>query len=106
MLASSFRRVILVDADTVFIKDPRLLLNEPNFREHGSVFWHDRMQNTRRPDDDYEYTEELLELAKARYLDKIKTTLDGEWFKRHTVDEQERYKPPMNIIMLITVEWC
>ena len=102
MLASSFRKAMLIDADTVFLQDPRLLLDEPNFREHGSVFWHDRVQGPGR-DDHYEYTVELLDLAKARHLDKVKTTLDGEWFNRHTGDEQERYTPPLN--MLITVEW-
>lgn len=64
ILASSFKTVILAEADTVFLQDPRILLDEPSFEEYGSIFWHDRIFAPR----DYEtyiWADKLLETAKS-----------------------------------------
>ncbi|KAL9084160.1 MAG: hypothetical protein Q9165_008208 [Trypethelium subeluteriae] len=42
-LASSFRDVILLDADAVFLQDPALLLEDPSFQATGALFFHDRL---------------------------------------------------------------
>jgi len=42
ILASSFKTVVLADADTTFLRDPRILLNETGFLGYGSLFWHNR----------------------------------------------------------------
>ncbi|KAJ3090340.1 hypothetical protein HK100_007475 [Physocladia obscura] len=42
MLASKFRRVIILDADTLFFEDPRVILKSSGFVKYGQVFYHDR----------------------------------------------------------------
>lgn len=43
MLASRFRRVILADADTIFLRAPdQVFVTEPGLAETGTFFWHDR----------------------------------------------------------------
>jgi hypothetical protein len=41
-LASRFRHVLLLDADNVPTLDPSFLLETPQYREHGALFWPDR----------------------------------------------------------------
>lgn len=88
MLASSFNTVILADADTVFLQDPRVILNEPSMRESGSIFWHDRVIKPAKPAA-YDVLEELLELSKAKGMERVKQE-SAPWFNRQTRDEQER----------------
>jgi len=89
MLTSSFKTVILADADTVFLQDPRVLLAEPSMREFGSIFWHDRVLKAAKPET-YDVLDELLEVSKAKNLDRVKQE-GAPWFQRRTRDEQERY---------------
>lgn len=43
MLASRFQKVILLDADTVFLQNPdHIFETEPGLAETGTLFWHDR----------------------------------------------------------------
>lgn len=43
MLASRFRRVIMADADAIFLRAPdQLFKTEPGLVETGTFFWHDR----------------------------------------------------------------
>lgn len=42
ILASKFSQVILMDADTIFMKDPELLFDEDAFKTIGSIFYKDR----------------------------------------------------------------
>ncbi|KAI9846843.1 MAG: hypothetical protein M1838_001118 [Thelocarpon superellum] len=43
MLASRFRKVMLVDADVVFLQNPdRTFETQPGLVETGTLFWHDR----------------------------------------------------------------
>ncbi|KAI8609076.1 alpha-mannosyltransferase, partial [Chytriomyces sp. MP71] len=42
LVASSFRYPILLDADVLFMKDPRLVTESPHFAEYGQVFYTDR----------------------------------------------------------------
>ena len=43
MLASRFRKVILADADTIFLRAPdQVFSTEPGLVETGTLFWHDR----------------------------------------------------------------
>ena len=43
MLASRFKKVIVLDADAVFLRAPDGLFDEePGLRETGTLFWHDR----------------------------------------------------------------
>lgn len=87
VLASSFKQVILSDADTIFLQDPRILLNETNLHRYGSLFWHDR---TLMPasDETYAWADELLASAKAKYMDRVR---DAGWFRHWTYYEMERY---------------
>jgi len=87
ILASSFKTAILADADTVFLQDPQIILDEPTFKEYGSIFWHDRAL-TPAPQDTYKWADELLEAAKAKNMDKVR---NSGWFKHQTFYEMERY---------------
>ena len=87
ILASSFKTVILSDADTIFLQDPQTILDEVSFQEFGSIFWHDRILNP-ASEATYKWADELLETAKARNLDKSEA--DG-WFNKQTYYEMERY---------------
>lgn len=89
MLASSFKKVILSDADTIFLQDPRVLLNEPTFQEYGSIFWHDRILEIAK-DDIYDWADEMIAKSKVKNLDRIKEENPG-WFSRSTWYELERY---------------
>ncbi|KAF4975160.1 hypothetical protein FZEAL_8015 [Fusarium zealandicum] len=42
-LASRFEKVILLDADAVFIQDPQQLLRQDQFLETGALLFHDRL---------------------------------------------------------------
>jgi alpha 1,3-mannosyltransferase len=43
MLLSSFREVILIDADVLFFVDPALLLSDPEYLRLGALFFRDRL---------------------------------------------------------------
>ena len=45
MLVSSFEKVILVDADAVFIQAPEVLFKSSGYQETGTYFFHDRLLN-------------------------------------------------------------
>ena len=89
MLASSFKHVILSDADTIFLRDPRVLLHEPTYQHYGSVFWHDRILDPAK-EEIYDWADEILARAKVKGLDKAKEENAG-WFSRQTWYELERY---------------
>ncbi|KAJ3013491.1 UNVERIFIED_CONTAM: hypothetical protein HDU68_000649, partial [Siphonaria sp. JEL0065] len=42
ILASSFQQVLFMDADVLFIKDPREVLKSPLYKKNGHLFYHDR----------------------------------------------------------------
>ncbi|KAM5355084.1 hypothetical protein ACJ41O_001730 [Fusarium nematophilum] len=42
-LASGFKKVILLDADAVFLQDPQQLLLQDRFRDNGALLFHDRL---------------------------------------------------------------
>lgn len=43
MLASRFRKVIMADADTIFLQAPdQVFVTDPGLVETGTLFWHDR----------------------------------------------------------------
>ena len=42
LLAAPFEEVIIADADTVFLQNPALLLEDEGYREHGVLLFHDR----------------------------------------------------------------
>ncbi|KAJ3399256.1 hypothetical protein HDU80_008120 [Chytriomyces hyalinus] len=43
LLGSRFRKVIIVDADALFLQDPRVIFNQSEiFKQHGQMFYHDR----------------------------------------------------------------
>jgi len=85
-LASSFQTVILTDADTMFLLDPSVVVNEATLKEVGSIFWHDRLLAP-APDETYTWVDELLESAKGKYLDRVR---DSGWFRHQTFYEMER----------------
>ena len=95
ILASSFKKVILADADTIFLQDPQKILDEVNFQEFGSIFWHDRILSP-ASEETYKWADELLETAKAKNRDKLQA--DG-WFNRKTFYEMERYFLSRMILM-------
>ncbi|KAJ3230556.1 hypothetical protein HDU81_004433 [Chytriomyces hyalinus] len=43
LLGSRFRKVIIMDADALFLQDPRVIFNHSAiFKQHGQMFYHDR----------------------------------------------------------------
>jgi Mannosyltransferase putative len=86
LLASSFKTAILTDADTIFLQDPRIILEEPKYKEFGSVFWHDRMLS-QFSDDTAHWADELLEAAKAKHMDRVRS---AGWFTWRNYYEMER----------------
>ena len=101
ILASSFKRVILADADTIFLQDPRVLLNEPAFSEYGAIFWHDRLLAPAK-EETYKWADELLETAKAKGLDKYQ---DAGWFRHQTFYEMERCNATFGNVLIVVVQW-
>lgn len=95
ILASSFKTVILADADTIFLQDPRKILDDVNFQESGSLFWHDRILGPASAAT-YKWVDELLETAKAKNRDKLQA--EG-WFNKTTYYEMERY-PVSRVILM------
>jgi alpha 1,3-mannosyltransferase len=43
MLLSSFREVILIDADVLFFVDPTLLFSDPEYLRLGALFFRNRL---------------------------------------------------------------
>ena len=87
ILASSFKRVILSDADAVFLQDPSLLLQEPGFMKTGALFYRDRVLEAAE-EDVYNWVDNILEEVNATRLDEVKK--DSAWFARKTKYEMER----------------
>ena len=87
ILASSFKTAILADADTVFLQDPSIILDEPMYHEYGSIFWHDRTLAP-APEETYKWADELLEASKAKNMDRVR---NAGWFRHETFYEMERY---------------
>jgi hypothetical protein len=86
ILASSFKTAILADADTIFLQDPRVLLQEYTFIQYGSLFWHDRLLRP-APDETYKWVDEILENVKAKHMEDVH---DAGWFRHQTYYEMER----------------
>ena len=42
MLLSSFQEVMFIDADAVFFRNPALLFEDPQYKQHGALFFMDR----------------------------------------------------------------
>ena len=87
ILASSFKTVILADADAIFLQDPRKILDEVNLQKFGSMFWHDRILGP-ASEETYKWADELLETAKAKNRDNLQAS---GWFNKTTFYEMERY---------------
>ena len=101
ILASSFKRVILSDADTVFLQDPSLLLQEPGFMNTGALFYRDRVLEAAEKDV-YDWVDNILEEANATRLDEVKK--DSAWFSRQTKYEMERYSQ-LFFRLVLTSQW-
>ncbi|KIW11901.1 hypothetical protein PV08_09174 [Exophiala spinifera] len=43
ILFSSFREVIFIDADSLFMKNPEVLFDDPSYRKTGALFFRDRL---------------------------------------------------------------
>lgn len=43
ILFSSFREVIFIDADALFLQNPSILFDDPGYKETGALFFHDRL---------------------------------------------------------------
>ncbi|KAI4717982.1 hypothetical protein E4T48_05809 [Aureobasidium sp. EXF-10727] len=77
---SSFREVILLDADVLFFNDPELLFNEPGYVDTGALFFSDR---TVFPQDKRTFLRKILPKpisSKAR---------ESRWWKGETGENQE-----------------
>ena len=42
MLLSSFQEVMFIDADAIFFRNPALLFEDPQYKQHGALFFMDR----------------------------------------------------------------
>jgi hypothetical protein len=100
VLASSFKKVILSDADTVFIQDPTLLLQEPGFKDTGAIFYHDRLLAPAK-DEVYDWVDNILEEVNAKHLDDVKK--NSGWFSRKTFYEMERLHLSVFILMSVAL---
>ena len=100
VLASSFQKVILSDADTIFIQDPTLLLHEPGFKDTGAIFYHDRMLAPAK-DDVYDWVDNILEEVNAKRLDDVKK--NSGWFNRKTFYEMERQLSFIFVLMIVVL---
>lgn len=43
ILFSSFREVIFIDADALFLQNPAILFEDPSYKSTGALFFHDRL---------------------------------------------------------------
>ena len=59
ILASRFQEVIYMDVDVLILKDPTVLFADVGYKEHGTLFYHDRSFSS-SPKDPYGYTRKLL----------------------------------------------
>jgi hypothetical protein len=87
VLASSFKMVILTDADSIFLQDPSLLLQEPGFMKTGALFYRDRILEPAE-EDIYDWVEDILERVRATRLNEVKK--GSAWFSRQTKYEMDR----------------
>jgi len=97
VLASSFKKVVLSDADTVFLQDPALILKEPGFIRTGALFYHDRMLAAARKEV-YDWVDNILEEVNAKHMDDVRK--NSGWFDRKTFYEMERHVFLLSVINL------
>ncbi|OLL21798.1 putative alpha-1,3-mannosyltransferase MNN14 [Neolecta irregularis DAH-3] len=84
MLVSSFRQVLLIDADGVFLQDPKVIFENKQYKDTGTLFFHDRIFSGT--------TDEAIALAKkwlknTKYYNEI--IKDSLFFDRKTGHEME-----------------
>ncbi|KAI4746460.1 hypothetical protein E4T50_03212 [Aureobasidium sp. EXF-12298] len=77
---SSFREVILLDADVLFFDNPELLFNEPGYVDTGALFFSDR---TIFPQDKRTFLRKILPKPVSS---KVK---ENRWWKGETCEGQE-----------------
>lgn len=96
ILASSFKNVILIGADTIFLQDPSILLEQPAYEKYGAMFWHDRLDVNPVDIESFLWLEDLLESAKAKNIARVR---ESPWFRHEALHEMDRYLP--NNVLLI-----
>ncbi|OLL26871.1 putative alpha-1,3-mannosyltransferase MNN14, partial [Neolecta irregularis DAH-3] len=84
MLISSFRQVLLIDADGVFLQDPKVLFENKQYKDTGTLFFHDRIFS-RKPDETIALVKNWLKNTKY-YNDILKDSL---FFEQKTGHEME-----------------
>ncbi|OLL22588.1 putative alpha-1,3-mannosyltransferase MNN15 [Neolecta irregularis DAH-3] len=84
ILVSSFKEVVLIDADGIFLQNPEVVFQEQGYKETGTIFYHDRIIGG-PSDNSFRLAETWLKNTK--YLEDIKK--DSHWLARRTGYEQE-----------------
>jgi alpha 1,3-mannosyltransferase len=77
---SSFREVILLDADVLFFQNPEKLFEEPGYVETGALFFRDR---TWAPNDKRDFMRRILPTPIS------KKAMEARWWKGETNEFQE-----------------
>nr|KAJ3417727.1 hypothetical protein HK105_000870 [Polyrhizophydium stewartii] len=111
VLVSSFREVILMDADALFFQKPEVLFDMQGYRETGALFFRDRSL----PYGLWGFgvgTSELLGQIAAPYLDRllINSTQVAKWQVSHVFDsgvvvwDKQRAMPAILLTCLLNSE--
>ncbi|KAJ3275647.1 hypothetical protein HDV01_007650 [Terramyces sp. JEL0728] len=82
LLASSFDKAMLIDADVVFLQSPDVLFGGKLFEEHGALFFHDRSLYG-HGDETLNWFKALMPDPMSNYASKLRV------FKGTTAHEQE-----------------
>ncbi|KAJ3324247.1 hypothetical protein HDV06_000286 [Boothiomyces sp. JEL0866] len=82
LLASSFNKAMLIDADVVFLQSPDVLFNGKLFEKHGALFFHDRSLYS-HGDETLNWFKSLMPDPMSEYASKLRV------FKGTTAHEQE-----------------
>ncbi|KAJ3269815.1 hypothetical protein HDV01_000912 [Terramyces sp. JEL0728] len=88
MLASSFRKVMLIDADTVFLQSPSKLFADPLFSDHGALFFNDR-------------TTFHIEYYKIKWIKMLlQTRLSEKASKNRLITNKSRHMQESGVVMI------
>ncbi|OUM67819.1 glycosyltransferase family 71 protein [Piromyces sp. E2] len=99
ILASRFEEVILIDADSVFIRDPAILFEDEGYLEKGTVFFRDRTL--------FPGSHKGSKWLKSWMIDPLPETRESRYWNEKTSHEMESstvvINKPKTILGLLTV---
>jgi hypothetical protein len=87
VLGSTFRNVMMCDADAIFLRDPTSFFDEAKYKETGTLFWRDRIIGP-ASDDKHDFVDYLIDRLGVKQKDEIMH--NSMWFAKETDYELER----------------